>query len=185
MKKFIAAVLCAGLVAVSAAGCGYQDALTATTAPTEETGTQATADSAEETSSVTDTDYNESLDGLYNYFVALGHIGKDNTVTDMDAALIGAKQGKKYAVSNSITIELYEYDTNNLSSKANEIISSVKTGGEFTILDLSPVKAYLCDSGKFLMIYSDSSINDEKPDTSSDAYVNRQKVIDDFNSFRK
>lgn len=185
MKRFIAAVSCAGLIAVSAAGCGYQDALDSASKATETTAADATSETTADATSAPVADYEDNLDGLYNYFVDLGYISKDNSVTDMDVALIGAKQGKKYAVSGNLTIELYEYDTDNLNDTANEIISSVKENGKFTILDLSPVKAYLSDSGKYLMIYSDTSIKDENPDTSADAYIRRQNVIDDFTSFKK
>lgn len=185
MKKFIAAVLCAGLIAVSAAGCGYSDALDKATQATETTADATTATTAEDNAPLTDSSYEDDLEGLHDYFVALGYIAKDTAATDMDAALIGAKQGKKYVVSSNVTIELYEYDTENLNDTAKEIIASVEKDGTFTILELAPVKAYLSDSGKYLMIYNDKSIDDKKPDTSSNAYVTRQNAIDDFKSFHK
>ena len=187
MKKIIATLLCAAFISITAAGCG-QDALYAnssSTSSTEETKQDATT--AEE---LTDKNFSDNLDGLHDYFVAKSYIGESVTATDMDAKLVGASQGKKYKVSNEVTIELYEYDVKSIASAdeastANKILSSVKETGEFTILNLSPVKAYVSDSGKYLMVYSDTRINDEEPDTKADAYVTREKAIEDFKAFKK
>ena len=191
MKKFLAAILCAGLIAVTTAGCGYTDALAGNSSTTQET-TVATADEAD--AEVKADSYKDNLNGLCEYFGAKGYIstkdGKvdESVMTEMDASLIGAKEGKKFSTTyggNSITIELYEYDTKNLSDKANEIISSVEKNGTFTILELPAVKAYMSDSGKYLMIYTDTSIKDAEPDTTADNYKHREEVINDFKSFKK
>ena len=192
MKRFIAAILCAGLIAAVFAGCGYKDALSKenkATQATEATGSLATADE------VDSKNFSDDLEGLSNYFAKKGYIttkdGKidESTVTVMDASLVGAKEGKKYATSyggKAITIELYEYDLTNLSKlndTAKAVIESVKNSGEFTILDLPSVKAYLSDDEKYLLIYTDSSIDDEKPDENSDNYKHREEVIKNFKSF--
>ena len=100
----------------------------------------------------------------------------------MDASLIVAKEGRKYTKKN-IKIELYVYDTNNLNDTANQIIESVKNNGEFVILDLPAVKAYLSDNGKYLMIYSDDSIKKDNPNTEAANYKAREEVIEKFKSF--
>lgn len=189
MKRFIAAILCAGLIAAVSTGCAYKDALSkesTTTQATEATGSAATADEPKLS------DFKDNLEGLTNYFAELGYLtmkdGKidESTVTVMDASLIGAKEGKKYATSyggKAITIELYEYDVNNLNDTAKTVVESVKNSGEFSILDLPSVKAYLSDDEKYMLIYTDASIDDANPDKESDNYKHREEVINNFKSF--
>lgn len=192
MKRFIAAILCVGLIAAFSAGCGYKDALSKenkATQATEATGSLATADE------VDSKNFSDDLEGLSNYFAKKGYIttkdGKidESTVTVMDASLVGAKEGKKYATSyggKAITIELYEYDLTNLSKlndTAKAVIESVKNSGEFTILDLPSVKAYLSNNGRYIMVYTDASIDDANPDKESDNYKHREEVIKNFKSF--
>lgn len=193
MKRFIAAILCVGLIAAISTGCAYKDALskdnTATTRATEATGNVATVDEIDAKN------FSDNLQGLSEYFAKKEYIttkdGKidESTVTVMDASLIGAKEGKKYATAyggKAITIELYEYDVrnlNNLNDTAKTVIESVKNSGEFTILDLPPVKAYLSNNGRYIMVYTDSSIDDANPDKESDNYKHREEVIKNFKSF--
>lgn len=190
MKKIIAAILCFGIVAAVSAGCGYKDALEknadATQTSETETKTAAVVDEAKPS------DFKDSLDGLCSYFEKLEYFalkdGKidESKVTKMDASLIGAKAGKKFMTSyggKAVTIELYEYEIQKLNDKAKEIIASVKNDGTFSILDLPKVKAYLSDSGKYLMIYTDASINDKEPDKKSDNFERREEVIKNFQKF--
>lgn len=187
MKKIIAAIFTLCCFSSLLAGCGVDDALLQNS-NTETTAQTATKDEAP---IVKDTDFNDDFDGLCDYFVAMGYtVPKVNdkldekNVTEMDAALVGAEQGKKFATSyngKNITIELYGYNTSNLNDTAKQVIESVKKDGTFTILDLSPVKAYLSDNGKYLMIYSDASIDENKTDT--DNYTHREQVIEDFKAF--
>jgi hypothetical protein len=196
MKKLIAAILSICCVAAVACGCGYTDALDQQRSATQATEAQSTEDEAVD--NVNAADFEDSFDGLCEYFnKKLYTVAKETdtpSVTEMDAALIGAVQGKKYALTyngTSITVELYEYDPENLNDTANEVISSVKTDGTFTIkseyegetLELPAVTAYLSDNGKYLMIYTDSSINAENPDTTSDSYTHREEVIENFKAF--
>lgn len=188
MKRFIAAILCVGLIAAVSAGCGYKDALSK-----ENKATQAT----EATNSATKdepkpADFKDNLEGLISYFTELEYLamkdGKldESSVTVMDASLIGAKEGKKFITAyggKAITIELYEYDLKNLNDTAKTVIESVKNSGEFTILDLPSVKAYLSNNGRYIMVYTDASIDDANPDKESDNYKHREEVIKNFKSF--
>lgn len=189
MKKIIALILCAGTLAISVAGCGYTDALaensSSQTETTQAASQTATADEA------TAEDFENTFDGLCNYFANMDYIAKDkegkideNAVTKMDASLIGAKKGNRYTTEYSgdaVTIELYEMDTNNDTAK--EIIASVEKNGTFSILDLPDVTAYLSDNGKYLMIYTDESIKED--DAESDNYKHREEVIENFKAFHK
>lgn len=186
MKKIIASILCAGLIALTAAGCGYTDAL----AQNSSSSTTQASESQVSEAEVTDKDFDDNLNGLCNYLAKKGYIvtkdGKidESQMTKMDAALIGAKEGKKFKASNTLTIEVYEYDTEKLNDTAKEIIASVEDKGEFVILDLPAVKAYMSDSGKYLMIYKDTSIDDSNPDEKSSSYTHREDVLEDFKSFK-
>ncbi len=190
MKRFFAAVLCTGLLAVSFAGCGYKDALTTQRA------SEATQDQVEETTvpKPEATEFDDSFDGLCSYFAELGYIavsdGKIDTSKEvtMDSSLVGAKDGKKYKNTyngKQITIELYSFDTDNLNDTAKGVIESVEKDGTFTILGLEPVTAYLSDNGKYMLIYTDNSIDKEKPDTEANNYKHREEVIADFQAFYK
>lgn len=186
MKKIIATILCAGLIAIMAAGCGYSDALDA-----QKSAADATAASEQGTTApvVKSTDYQNNFNGLCDYFIKKGYVttgDKNANVVEMDASLIGATKGNKYTTSfdgKAITIELYELDLNNDTAKA--IVESVKKDGTFTILDLPAVPAYISDNGKFLMVYTDASIDKEKPDQTSTTYIHREEVVKDFKEFNK
>lgn len=187
MKKLFAVILAVCCLSALLAGCGFNDAL-AQNSNTETTTQAATEDEAP---SVKHTDYNDDFDGLCDYFVAMGYtVAKagdkldEKNVTEMDSALIGAEKGRKYATTyngKNITVELYGYNTETLNDTAKEVIESVKKDGTFTILDFAPVKAYLSDNGKYLMIYSDASIDESKTD--DDNYTHREQVVEDFKAF--
>lgn len=180
MKRVLAALLCAGLLIVFASGCmgGGQ-----------QTNPEAVA-TGDEASSLDAKDYKNDFEGLCNYFAAYGYINpKDESKsTEMDASLIGAKIGKKFTAVKmddkdvkDITIELYEYDTQNQNATADEVVKSVKADGTFSILELPDVKAYLSDNGKFLMIYNDKGLDESKTD--SENYKWREEVLEKFKAF--
>lgn len=191
MKKLIAATLAVIFITASFAGCGYKDALESNSANTS--ATSAVKD--ENQVNINSDDYNDNFDGLCDYFKDMGYIVEkagakieEKNVVEMDYKLVGAENGKKFSTKyngKSVLVELYSYNSEQLSAEANAVIDSVRKNGTFTILDLNPVKAYLSDNGKYLMIYTDSSINDEKPDTESDNYIHREEVIENFKAFHK
>lgn len=177
MKKIIALLLCLGIFAATATGC-----LGAGTAPETATG--------DEASSLNAADYKDNFDGLCNYLSAHGYINPvdKNLYVVMEASLIGAAQGKKFNarhVANAV-IEIYEYDLSKLDDTAKSVRASVEKNGSFSILDMDEVKnVCLSDSGKYLMIYTDPSINDDNPDKNSDNYKKRAEVIELFKAFKK
>ena len=141
MKRILTAILCAGILAVTAVGCSYNDALYKdgnSSSQTSEDSTQPT------TSSVKDDKYGNDLDGLVDYFVAKEYLGSKDGSIKMDASAIGAKEGKKFAAKyagSNIIIELYSYDTKKTNSTADEIVKSVKDNGTFSIYGLPDVTA--------------------------------------------
>ena len=85
MKRILTAILCAGILAVTAAGCSYNDALYKDSNSSSQNGEDSTQPT---TSSVSDQKYSDNLDGLVDYFVAKQYIdNKDNSIK-MDASAI-------------------------------------------------------------------------------------------------
>ncbi|WP_294385991.1 hypothetical protein [uncultured Ruminococcus sp.] len=185
MKKIISALLMASVIAISAAGCGYNDALEQASKANQQT-TSASQSASEQTSKEAEKVYKDSFDGLCSYMQDKGYYTDKAVKTEMDASFIGAKQGIKYSISNNLAIELYEYDTTKLNDTAKEIVKEVKDSNSFTIIEGYPVNAaYLSDNGKYLMIYNDTKIDKNKPDKNSNEYKARENAVKDFLAFQK
>lgn len=185
MKKIISALLMASVIAISAAGCGYNDALEQASKANQQT-TSASQSASEQTSKEAEKVYKDSFDGLCSYMQDKGYYTDKAVKTEMDASFIGAKQGIKYSISNNLAIELYEYDTTKLNDTAKEIVKEVKDSNSFTIIEGYPVNAaYLSDNGKYLMIYNDTNIDKNKPDKNSNEYKVRENAVKDFLAFQK
>lgn len=185
MKKIISALLMASVIAISAAGCGYNDALEQASKANQQT-TSASQSASEQTSKEAEKVYKDSFDGLCSYMQDKGYYTDKAVKTEMDASFIGAKQGVKYSISNNLAIELYEYDTTKLNDTAKEIVKEVKNSNSFTIIEGYPVNAaYLSDNGKYLMIYNDTKIDKNKPDKNSNEYKARENAVKDFLAFQK
>lgn len=185
MKKIISALLMASVIAISAAGCGYNDALEQASKANQQT-TSASQSASEQTSKEAEKVYKDSFDGLCSYMQDKGYYTDKAVKTEMDASFIGAKQGVKYSISNNLAIELYEYDTAKLNDTAKEIVKEVKDSNSFTIIEGYPVNAaYLSDNGKYLMIYNDTKIDKNKPDKNSNEYKARENAVKDFLAFQK
>lgn len=185
MKKIISALLMASVIAISAAGCGYNDALEQASKANQQT-TSASQSASEQTSKEAEKVYKDSFDGLCSYMQDKGYYTDKAVKTEMDASFIGAKQGIKYSISNNLAIELYEYDTAKLNDTAKEIVKEVKESNSFTIIEGYPVNAaYLSDNGKYLMIYNDTKIDKNKPDKNLNEYKARENAVKDFLAFQK
>ena len=157
MKKVILGVLCAVLV-FSLGGCfgsGPQF---------ENIDTAQRVD----IDNVPAAEYYNDLDGLVSYFKALHYLPQNTAPTQMMAEVIGAKRGYRYVftVNGSQTVvELYEYDVTALDDNAKRVTEEVKKSGAFHLFNKEGVDmdttytAYLSDSGKFMMLYTDNSSN--------------------------
>ena len=176
MKRIIALILCLGIFAAAAAGCGGSSKEPV-----------ATGDEAKNTDVSA---YKNTYDDLLNYLSAWGYINplKDNegiTYSNMTAELIGAKQGRRFTAmhTKNTTIEIYEYDLNKLDATADEVRSSVEKNNTFqNLFDEKVENVYLTKMGRYMMIYNDTSINDDTKDT-DDNYKSRQEVIEKFMAF--
>lgn len=175
MKRIIALLLCVGIFAVAAAGCAG--------------GAQTTA-TGDEAASTELSAYQNTYEGLLNYLSAWGYINpleKNENITynEMRANLIGAKEGRRFIAQHTkdTNIEIYEYDLTNLDATADEVRGSVAETGTFTnLLDETVKNVYLSAKGKYMMIYTDKTINDDTKETDEN-YQKRQEVIDKFMAF--
>lgn len=159
MKKVILAVLCA-VVIFTLSGCFNSGA------QYENIDTAQSVD----TDSISQKDYKNELDGLVSYFKALHYLPQNTTPTEMLSEVIGAKKGCRYifTVNGSQTVvELYEYDTAALDDNAKRVIGEIKENGSFHLFNKEGVDmdttytAYLSDSDKYMMIYTDNSSNND------------------------
>ena len=102
----------------------------------------------------------------------------EKTKTNVAYNVIGAKNGARYTATvadSRFNLELYEFDTDDLSSTAQNTISSVKNNGSFDILNLT-VNAIISDNGKYIMIYEDNS-------TSEENIAKKNSIIEQFKTW--
>lgn len=174
-KTKIAALAAAALLLLSFSACAVN---MPDSSNSSETSSEAEA-TPEPEASVDESKFADDLEGLQEYMVAKEYIS--GTPTDMEASFIGAKDGVKYTCSyegsNNITMELYEYDLNDLNETAQEVINSVKENGKFELMGMT-AEAILSDNGKYLMVYKDSA-SGEVHDTRT------EQVKEDFKAFKK
>jgi len=101
MKRILTAFLCACMIAVTASGCGYQDALSQQSSQTE--ATQATQTATED--EIKADNYDNNLDGLSNYFADKGYIVVDKEGSESSYTI---KTDKKTVGEALIELEIIE-----------------------------------------------------------------------------
>ncbi len=113
-------------------------------------------------------EYDQTFDGMLECMKDRGYI--QGVPMTMSADLIGATRGYRYKYTfekSNITVEFYEYDLNNLSDRANEVINQVKNDKTFSMND-DTVSAVLSNNCSCLMIYN----------YSKDDEANQQRLTD-------
>lgn len=168
MKKFLAFILVA-VLAVSLCAC----ASTATTTKIQDV-TDPTS-----TEGIEYTNYEDSLEGLCEYFADLGYAyafpeSTEDEMTDpvvMSADMIGADKGYKFTYNyggETTVLELYSY-----SDTDSDFYKQAKSEGKITVteeLDEGTVDVILSDNGKYLMIYNDPAENAERETAITEAF---------------
>ncbi len=110
--------------------------------------------------------YKNNLDDLEKYLTALKYLPDSMEPTEMMYNVIGAVKGDRYIFTvdnSSVTVELYEFDPQNLNSDAKRIIGEINKTGSFKVFsaeDEVEFPAELSDNNKYLLIYTDNSNND-------------------------
>lgn len=147
MKKLISLLLITILSLFVFVGCSSSS-----------TNTTDSTSSTTETTAKKDT-YENTFDDVVAYMAAEGHLITDNS-TEMKAEIIGATKGKSFSSYNT-TVEIYEFDLENLSDEANRILDQVESGGYFTIYDDKlQLEGHLTSDKKFLLAYVATSDSD-------------------------
>lgn len=176
MKKWMA-IMAAGLMAVSFAGCGAGDVGSAEYLASKAAASQAAEASSQAGQSQAPGTFENSMKGLQEYMVAKGVAAGD--AIPMEAGMIGAKEGVRYRVSfegkDNVTLELYRFDSANLNEAANKVLAELKEKGTFTIMD-KQVPATL--NGDYLMVYTDTQnaeIHQKRAEAVKTIFQNFQK----------
>lgn len=169
------AVLAIGLMFT---GCSAENLVNSAGGGSASSQTQSAASSeAPASSALSAGSVSDDLAGLQKYLTA--NAGFTGTPEKMQADIIGAKEGVRYAFShggkNNVSAELYEYDTGSLGETAQKILADVQKDGKFILMG-QEINAVLSDNGKYLMIYKNSATDDDNK--SYDA-----KVSELFRSF--
>lgn len=177
MKKWIA-MMAAGVMAFSLAGCGAGDVGGSEYMASKDASSQQASSSAE-TSSQPEVVYDDSMQGLQKYLADRDILSGD--AVKMEASLIGAKEGVRYMYSyegkENVSVELYEFDAANLNETAQKVLTSVKESGKFTIMERE-VPGVLSADERFLMIYADTQTGDQhttRTDEAKNTFLNFQK----------
>lgn len=186
MKKLLISILATAMLATLLAGCGNDPLAngnqTATTVATQ------SSEGATEASTTADKTYDNSYDGLVSYMADKGHIvNEDKAKTQMNADIIGAEKGYRFANGTAL-VELYAFPET-LNDTAKNIIDAVKNNGYYTLADTSlkaeddtKVSAILSEDEKYILIYTDSEIKADEENTASQK---RDDAIADFKNFNK
>ena len=153
MKKILLLVLVA-VMALSMAACGAGNV-------GGDSSSASSGSSSSEASSTPEPEKTQDVKGLKEYMLWKGYVSGDEK--EMAAEFIGAKEGVRYQFQyegSNVTVELYEFDTENRPKEAADVMDSVKKDGKFTIMN-QEIEATLSDNEKYLMIYTDGSTNEK------------------------
>lgn len=191
MIKKLMALAGAAVLALTLTACGgtteklptldlgtSETSSTASGTESSTSGTESGAESSQaEAEPVSDKDFEDSADGLCQYLEANRGVAGDPT--EMAYETIGAVDGYRYrfTLNNStVQVEVYQYDLENLNEQGQTVLGDVKEKGFFTLLD-KEIPAVLSDSGKYLMIYTDSSTSEENT-------AQKERVLELFQGFK-
>lgn len=184
MKKILITAIAAILITASFASCYDPDAGVRGKGGESATIAETTAGSTKETKPkkkvVSDKKYEDNFEGLRDFMKDSGYIKTDdkNNITKMQANLIGAEKGYKYADGDT-RVELYSFNLKAENDTRDKVIESVKKDGSFTLYS-ETIPAYLSDNGKYLMVYTNPAADDKN----SDAYKTKQNAIKAFKGFK-
>lgn len=174
IKKWIAVILVA-LLCLAVTGCA---ANRGAASPTLEVSA-ASEDGEIVTGEIKDpANYEDDIQGLCKFLEDCGVTAGDRV--QMEYGVIGAKNGYKYVYAygdSTVQLEVYEYDTENLSATAQEVQNAVKAEGAFHLLD-NTVPAQLSANGRYMLIYTDERA--EKEDANK---AHKEHVAECFKAF--
>lgn len=116
--------------------------------------------------------YDKDFDGMQEYLKEMKLVSsKDSDKIQMQADVVGAVNGVRYMIDSTHFVEFYEYDADNLSEQASEIIDTISKGETYNVLSLTNVKGAVSQSGKYMMLYP------------ADSTYDYSEIIDEFTKF--
>ncbi|MBQ8057378.1 MAG: hypothetical protein IJ275_03465 [Ruminococcus sp.] len=153
MKRLVA-ILLSILLIVSLAGCSIGT-----------DGTKLNGDTVStEATQAPDVDinkYKKDFNGMQDYLKELELISKkDGDKTEMQAELIGAKQGVRYKIDTTNFVEFYEFDVTATPDEAEKILTAFSNDETYKVLGIEDVKGVVSSSGKYAMLYVATSTYD-------------------------
>lgn len=142
------------LMVFALAGCAPGNtASVATLTPPDET-------SGAETKETAQSEVEDDLEGLCEYLEGNYCITGDKVGMSYD--VIGAVNGYKYSFkynSGQVSVEMYEFDLENLNADGKKCLEEIEQDGKFTVLE-KQVDAILSKSGKYIMIYTNAATDE-------------------------
>lgn len=111
---------------------------------------------------------------------------KDECISDSavktDAEVIGAKVGYRFtdAKNADVSIEIYEFDKQNLSEKANETVNSIEKDGKFNVLGRE-INAKMSTNGKYAIVYTDAKL--DSGEENEERQERKDAVLKTFNNW--
>ncbi len=162
MKKILSLLIICALSAFMLAGCNSNNTGVGTNTDSAElTGN----DSSTDTQSFSAEGYDKTFEGFLEYMTDNGVIKGEGT--ELTASAIGAKQGKRFVLSssNKFSIELYEYE-DQTSDIAKKTIANARGDHSFHLMNSTEsatanTYAAVTEDGRFLMLLTDNSSNDD------------------------
>lgn len=166
MKKLLSVAVSAVLALTMLAGC--DTGASQSQNPTESTSASTikpTNEESTDTELILPENYEKTFDGFVQYMTDYNFISGEGT--DLTASAIGAKLGKRYTVSSGaskFTVELYMYE-DTTSELAVKTIENARKDGSFHLYDSTEsatqyTLAAVSEDGRFLMLYTDPSENE-------------------------
>lgn len=162
MKKFLLSIFAVLLCLLSVSACGAGDVGSAEYMAAKQQEQEQTNTPVEQSQLNSDPVWSNDFNGLLECFEYRGYVNADTKKATL-ADVIGAKEGYKYISKvgkNQFEIELYYFDVDNLSDKANNILNEINETGYFNMLDVN-LKAVVSNDFKYMMIYKNKAEEQE------------------------
>ncbi len=158
MKKYLLSIFAVLLCLLSVSACGAGNVGSAEYMAAKQQEQEQANTPLEQSQLNSEPVWSNDFNGLLDCFEYRGYVNAD-TKTPTLANVIGAKDGYKYISKigkNQFEIELYYFDIDNLSDKANNILTQVNETGYFDMLDVN-LKAVVSNDFKYMVIYKNKA----------------------------
>ena len=179
MLKKLLALAAAAALALTMAACGAtgeQLPSLVLESASASSGAESGKEEAAPVEEVPAEEFEDSLEGLCDYLAANKAVAGDPV--EMAYETIGAQGGYRFRFQfnrSTVQVEVYAFPLEDLDDRAQEVLSSVREEGSFTMLD-NQVPATLNSDGKYMLLYTDGSKDEENA-------AQRDRVVELFEAF--